>query len=110
VWRLLIPENELPGFIRDCEQNILPRFKQARGLLVAWLWHRPCVAYADVQIVSIWHSLQEMNQFTSSAACHHVILVIGKSSSYESFVISENRKSVAASDLGNPFILKGKQP
>lgn len=64
VWRLLIPENELPRFIRDCEQNILPRFKQARGLLVAWLWHRPCVAYADVQIVSIWHSLQEMNQFT----------------------------------------------
>jgi hypothetical protein len=64
VWRLVIPEDELSRFLRDCEINILPHYKIARGLLFVWLWHRPCVAYADVQIVALWHSLQDMNEFT----------------------------------------------
>jgi heme-degrading monooxygenase HmoA len=66
VWRLVVAEKDLAMLVRECEINILPQYKGAPGLLFVWLWHRPCVGYAEVQIVSLWHSLEEMRNFAEA--------------------------------------------
>ncbi|HET9791965.1 MAG TPA: hypothetical protein VFR08_11725 [Candidatus Angelobacter sp.] len=63
ISRLIIRENELEAFVSHCEKVVLPRYQNATGILFVWLWHRPCIAYADVQIVSIWRSREAIDQF-----------------------------------------------
>lgn len=60
VWRVVIPENEILHFIRHCEKDVLPKYNGTPGLLYVWLWSRPCIGYADIQVVSIWHSADDI--------------------------------------------------
>jgi hypothetical protein len=66
ISRLIIRENELEAFVSHCEKVVLPRYKSATGILFMWLWHRRCIAYADVQIVSIWTSQAAIDDFLAA--------------------------------------------
>lgn len=61
VWRVVIAEGEILRFIRHCEHDVLPKYIGTPGLVSVWLWCRPCIGYADIQVVSIWHSSDDID-------------------------------------------------
>lgn len=63
VWRVVTPEREMLRFVQHCEIDILPKYRSAPGLHFVGLWSRACIGYADVQVVSIWRSPDDLGRF-----------------------------------------------
>ena len=66
VSSIAVPASKLDRYLEHVEENELPTYETAPGLISVWLLQRPFVAYVEVMTLSLWQSGEALTGFIES--------------------------------------------